>query len=58
MRVSDVWYYPFSFIVSSIAWWGVIARLAIRLHKKKTSANHGLESTGAPPAAGTPETHP
>ena len=23
----------------------------------KTS-NHGLESTGAPPAAGTPETHP
>ena len=25
---------------------------------KKISANHGLESTGAPPAAGTPETHP
>ena len=22
------------------------------------TANHGLESTGAPPAAGTPETHP
>jgi len=24
----------------------------------KTLHNHGLESTGAPPAAGTPETHP
>jgi len=24
----------------------------------KRKANHGLESTGAPPAAGTPETHP
>ncbi len=24
----------------------------------KSSPNHGLESTGAPPAAGTPETHP
>jgi len=24
----------------------------------KCSSNHGLESTGAPPAAGTPETHP
>ncbi|MGD9687462.1 MAG: hypothetical protein AB7U43_10870 [Desulfobacter sp.] len=26
--------------------------------KKKTHANHGLESTSAPPAAGTLETHP
>jgi len=26
--------------------------------KKKIIANHGLESTGAPPAADTPETHP
>jgi len=25
---------------------------------KKTSSNHGLESTGAPPAAQAPETHP
>ena len=25
---------------------------------KKTEANHGLESTGAPPAAEAPETHP
>ena len=25
---------------------------------KETFPNHGLESTGAPPAAGTPETHP
>ena len=25
---------------------------------RKRSSNHGLESTGAPPAAGTPETHP
>ncbi len=24
----------------------------------KIKSNHGLESTGAPPAAGTPETHP
>ena len=24
----------------------------------KEKSNHGLESTGAPPAAGTPETHP
>ena len=27
-------------------------------NRKNKSANHGLESTGAPPAAGTPETHP
>ena len=26
--------------------------------KENKSPNHGLESTGAPPAAGTPETHP
>ena len=25
---------------------------------QRTKANHGLESTGAPPAAETPETHP
>jgi hypothetical protein len=25
---------------------------------RKRKPNHGLESTGAPPAAGTPETHP
>ena len=28
------------------------------LKEKKTFPNHGLESTSAPPAAGTPETHP
>ena len=29
------------------------------IHKEtKKAANHGLESTGAPPAAETPETHP
>jgi len=26
--------------------------------KNNIGSNHGLESTGAPPAAGTPETHP
>jgi len=29
-----------------------------QLYKDNKSSNHGLESTGAPPAAGTPETHP
>jgi len=28
------------------------------LNKIEIKPNHGLESTGAPPAAGTPETHP
>jgi len=27
-------------------------------NQKERASNHGLESTGAPPAAGTPETHP
>ena len=28
------------------------------LCEKENSPNHGLESTGAPPTAGSPETHP
>jgi len=30
----------------------------IRLFQEDTTPNHGLESTGAPPAAQAPETHP
>jgi hypothetical protein len=32
--------------------------IPVILIRKKKSANHGLESTGAPPAAKAPETHP
>ncbi|MCP5487712.1 MAG: hypothetical protein H7A43_03600 [Verrucomicrobia bacterium] len=28
------------------------------VREEQKTSNHGLESTGAPPAAGTPETHP
>ena len=39
-----------------------VAPLISHFQKEQTQtkfgANHGLESTGAPPAAGTPETHP
>ena len=31
---------------------------AQEIYDRKERPNHGLESTGAPPAAGTPETHP
>jgi hypothetical protein len=35
-----------------------LQRSCVELIMKTKTANHGLESTGAPPAAGTPETHP
>lgn len=34
------------------------ARKAVETRRNNKISNHGLESTGAPPAAGTPETHP
>ena len=34
------------------------SRMRVKRERKIEKANHGLESTGAPPAAGTPETHP
>ena len=48
---------PFNLAVILIS---VIAvELVLLLNLKITrNPNHGLESTGAPPAAGTPETHP
>ena len=37
----------------------IIAAIIRRfVYRKKTLPNHGLESTGAPPAADAPETHP
>ena len=44
-----------------IDWFGEFARITTEdgaaMTIKKDNANHGLESTSAPPAAGTPETH-
>ncbi|MGD9872722.1 MAG: hypothetical protein AB7T27_00495 [Kiritimatiellia bacterium] len=53
-RHNDEWIvgYPcvFGFVMNAI--------LISLFMKSKRKPNHGLESTGAPPAAGTPETHP
>ncbi|MGD9687458.1 MAG: hypothetical protein AB7U43_10850 [Desulfobacter sp.] len=36
----------------------ILAIIGLIVNRGKRMSNHGLESTGAPPAAGTPETHP
>ena len=48
----------FSVILILIGW-GLLSNLKQRrILSEIKRPNHGLESTGAPPAAGTPETHP
>jgi len=42
-----------SSILYLVAGFGVL-----KIMRENNTPNHGLESTGAPPAAGTPETHP
>ena len=50
------WVRPLEIFLSLI-FISIAATLEIKNRKMKRP-NHGLESTGAPPAAGTPETHP
>jgi len=45
-------------LLDFILGWGNIDIYKDDIEMKKTESNHGLESTSAPPAAGTLETHP
>ena len=45
-------------LLDFILGWGNIDIYGDDIERKKKESNHGLESTGAPPAAKAPETHP